>query len=125
MAIQNADPVISKVLVEKGQQHETRKNLFEEIEKELKRPVVSFFTSFSAPVGIEDSDAQMLEGILQKMDLTAGLALFIDSPGGNALAAERIINICRSYSEIREYWAIVPGKAKSAATLICFGASKI
>ena len=24
-----------------------------------------------------------------------------------------------------EFWAIVPGKAKSAATMICFGASKI
>ena len=125
MAKQNTDPVISKVLVEKGQQHETRKNLFADIEKELKIPIVSFFTSFSAPVGIEDNDAQILEGILQKMDLSKGLALFIDSPGGDALAAERIIHICRSYSGSGEYLAIVPGKAKSAATLICFGASKI
>lgn len=125
MAIQNAEPVISIVLDEKGQQHKTRQLLFEEIEKELNIPIVSFFTSFSAPVGIEDSDAQMLEGILQKMDLSNGLALFIDSPGGDGLAAERIINTCRSYSGSGEYLAIVPGKAKSAATLICFGASKI
>ncbi len=125
MATQNTDPVISKVLVEKGQQHETRKTLFADIENKLKMPIVSLFTSFIAPVGIEDSDAQMLEGILQKMDLSKGLALFIDSPGGDPLAAERIINICRSYSGSGEYWAIVPGKAKSAATLICFGASKI
>lgn len=67
----------------------------------------------------------MLEGILQKMDLSKGLALFIDSPGGDGLAAERIINTCRSYSGSGKYLAIVPGKAKSAATLICFGASKI
>lgn len=125
MAIKDTDPVIRKVLIEKGQEHETRESLFKDIEKELKIPIVSFFTSFSAPVGIEDSDAQMLEGILQKMDLSKGLALFIDSPGGDALAAERIINICRSYSGSGEYRAIVPGKAKSAATLICFGASKI
>jgi len=125
VAIKDTDPVIRKVLIEKGQEHETRESLFKDIEKELKIPIVSFFTSFSAPVGIEDSDAQMLEGILQKMDLSKGLALFIDSPGGDALAAERIINICRSYSGSGEYRAIVPGKAKSAATLICFGASKI
>lgn len=51
MAIKNAEPVISIVLDEKGQQHKTRQFLFEEIEKELNIPVVSFFTSFSAPVG--------------------------------------------------------------------------
>ncbi|GCC10855.1 serine dehydrogenase proteinase [archaeon] len=74
---------------------------------------------------IEDADADMLEGVLQKMDLSSGLVLLISSPGGDGLAAERIINICRSYSKTNDYWAIVPGKAKSAATMICFGASKI
>ena len=49
----------------------------------------------------------------------------ISSPGGDGLAAERIINVCRSYSGTNDYWAIVPGKAKSAATLVCFGASEI
>ncbi len=59
------------------------------------------------------------------MDLSGGLALFISSPGGDGLAAERIINVCRSYSGTGDYWAIVPGKAKSAATMVCLGASKI
>lgn len=63
---------------------------------------------------IDDADADMLEGILQKLDLTNGLALLISSPGGSGLAAERIINICRNYSVTGEYSAIVPGKAKSA-----------
>jgi hypothetical protein len=67
----------------------------------------------------------MLEGILQKMDLSDGFALMLSSPGGDGLAAERIINICRSYSGIGEFWVIVPSKAKSAATIICFGASGI
>ncbi len=67
----------------------------------------------------------MLEGVLQEMDLSRGFALFISSPGGDPLAAERIINICRNYSDTEEYWAIVPGKAKSAATMVCLGASKI
>lgn len=74
---------------------------------------------------IEDADADMLEGVLQKTDLSKGLALVISSPGGFGLTAERIINICRNYSGTGEYWAIVPSKAKSAATMICFGASKI
>jgi ClpP class serine protease len=59
------------------------------------------------------------------MDLSKGLAIVINSPGGLGLAAERIIQACRAYSGTGEYWAIVPGKAKSAATMICLGAKKI
>jgi hypothetical protein len=121
----NNDPVMKQVLEEQAQGQETRKKYFIKLERELKRPVLSFFTSFTHPVMIGDPDADMLEGILQKMDLSNGLALMINSPGGSGLAAERIIRACRSYSKTGEYWAIVPGKAKSAATMICFGASKI
>ncbi|CAD6492264.1 MAG: Serine dehydrogenase proteinase [Candidatus Argoarchaeum ethanivorans] len=125
MAKKELEPVIQQVMTEQNQGHETRKKIFVELEKELKRPVVSFFTSFRFPVMIEDTDADMLEGVLQKMDLSDGLVLFINSPGGSGLAAERIINVCRSYSKTDDYWTIIPSKAKSAATMICFGASKI
>jgi hypothetical protein len=125
MAEKELEPVIQQVMTEQNQGHETRKKIFVKLEKELKRPVVSFFTSFRFPVMIEDTDADMLEGVLQKLDLSDGLVLFINSPGGSGIAAERIINVCRSYSETDDYWAIVPSKAKSAATMICFGASKI
>jgi len=119
------EPVISRVYKEQSQTHETRKKLFYDLEKIFERPVVSFFSSFRHAAVIEDDDADMLEGVLQTIDLSKGLALIINSPGGYGLAAERIINICRSYSGTGEYWAIVPGKAKSAATMICFGASKV
>lgn len=119
------DPVMSQVLIEKNQHHETRKRIFRKLETVLGRPVVSFFTSFKYSVMIEDDDADMLEGILQKMDLEKGLALLVSSPGGVGLSAERIIRACRSYSGTGEYWVIATGKAKSAATMICFGASKI
>ncbi len=118
-------PVITKLLSEKGQTHETRQHLFRAIQEKLGRPVISFYTSFRYPVGMEDQDADMLEGLLQTMDLSDGLALVISSPGGSGLAAERMINVCRSYSENDKFWAIVPGKAKSAATMVCFGAEKI
>jgi len=117
--------VFDRVQDEQGQLHGTRQALFPALAEQLGRPVVSFFTSFRFPVMIEDSDADMLEGVLQQLDLSSGLALFISSPGGDGLAAERIINLCRAYSGTGEYWAIVPGKAKSAATMVCFGASKI
>jgi hypothetical protein len=121
----NSRPVISKVLGEEFQEPGTRRQLLVDLEEELKRPIISFFTSFRYPVMIEDKDVDILEGILQKMDLSKGICLVINSPGGDGLSAERIINLCRSYSKTGEYWAIVPGKAKSATTMICFGASKI
>jgi len=119
------DAIIKRVMAEQLQGHETRKELFIELERLLARPVVSFFTSFVFPVMIEDTDADMLEAVLEKKDVSRGLALMISSPGGSGLTAERIINICRKHSGTGEYWAIVPSKAKSAASVICFGASKI
>jgi hypothetical protein len=124
-ARKDVDPVVSQVQSEQNQSHETRKKLYIKLETELKRPVVAFFTSFNYPVMINDSDADMFEGLLQKMDLSNGVAVIINSPGGSGLAAERIIKACRTYSGTNEYIAIVPGKAKSAATMVCLGAEKI
>lgn len=118
-------PILQHILTEKQQGHETRRKLFVDLEKELGMPVLSFFTSFYYPVMIRDDDADMIEGLLEKMDLSKGLALIINSPGGVGLSAERIINNCRSYSGTGEFIAIVPAKAKSAATMVCMGASKI
>lgn len=117
--------VYDRILEEEHQGHGTRRPLLASLTEELGRPVVSFFTSFRYPVMIRDDDADMLEGVLRSLDLSKGLALCISSPGGDGLAAERIVNMCREYSGTGEYWAIVPGKAKSAGTMICFGASKI
>ena len=72
-----------------------------------------------------DEDVETLEDILRTLDLSNGMAIMISSPGGSGLAAERMINVLRSYSGTGEYWAIVPAKAKSAATMVCLGASKI
>jgi len=119
------DPVIKRVLTEQNQGLETRREIFIKLEDMFKKPVVSFFTSFTFPVMIEDDDADMIEGILRTIDCCNGLVLIINSPGGDGLAAERIINVCRSYSRDKGYLVVVPGKAKSAATMICFGAQKI
>ena len=118
------DPFIA-IQQERMQDLSTRRPLFQKLAKHLKRPIVTFLTSFSHPVVMEDADAEMLENVLRSEDLSNGVALMISSPGGLPLAAERIIRILRSYSGTKEYWAIVPGKAKSAATMVCFGASKI
>jgi ClpP class serine protease len=110
---------------EQDQTQETRRRLLEQLEEILRRPVVLFYTSFRYPVMLDDTDAEMLDGLLQKMNLSKGLAVIINSPGGDGLAAERMINTFRRYSKTHEFIAVVPRQAKSAATLVCFGASKI
>ncbi|MEW6533316.1 MAG: hypothetical protein AB1473_20965 [Thermodesulfobacteriota bacterium] len=125
MGTASLQPVVANVLAEQQQTHETRKHVLDGLESALGRPVVTLFTSFKLPAMLDDGDADILEGVLQKVDLSKGLALVLSSPGGDGLAAERIINVCRQYSGTGEYWAVVPSKAKSAATIVCFGASKI
>ena len=117
--------VMEKVMEETNQGPATRKHLYQQIQKLVDKPIISYFTSFRHPVMIDDSDADVIEGLLQKCDLSNGFYLLLSSPGGDGLAAERIINICRSYSGTGEFGVIVPGKAKSAATMICLGASEI
>jgi hypothetical protein len=111
---------------ETGQYSETRKPLFLKLEKHFAgRAVVSFFTSFKYPVQLDDDDCDMLQSVLQQVDTSKGLVLLISSPGGDGIAAERIVNVCRAYSGTGSYEVVVPGKAKSAATIVCMGASKI
>ncbi len=111
---------------EMNQAHSTRKPLLRRLQSLLGMPVLTYFTNFYAVDGIvEASDADVLEALLQGVDSSNGLALIINSPGGDGLGAERIIRVCRSYSKTGRFVALVPGKAKSAATMICLGAESI
>ena len=76
-------PTFQKIMIEQEQLHETRKSLYEAVEKEFGVPIVSFFTTYSFPgVMIDDGDANMLETILRTIDLSKGFGLIISSPGG-------------------------------------------
>lgn len=118
----------SKILEETGALYPKRRFLIQKLQEEEKfkdKKIVTFFTSFKYPVNIEDQDAILIEEVLINTDLTnKGLLLVLNSPGGSALAAERIINVCRKYSN-DNFEVLVPNKAKSAATMICFGSNKI
>ncbi len=118
-------PIIEQMKIEQGLSIESRRWIYDELEKILGRPVISFFTNFNPAVGIEQGDDRIFEDLVRKMDLSNGLILCINSPGGNGIAANKIVRICREYSGTRDFWAMVPGKARSAGTMICMGASKI
>ncbi len=102
-----------------------RNSLLRTLEKQFRARVVSFFVSFHDANGlITDADAEMLESLLAVEHKNQPLVLVLNAPGGMALAAERIVNVCRAYSGDK-FEVVVPHMAKSAATMICFGASKI
>jgi hypothetical protein len=109
---------------ETTQDYELRRPIITEIQNETNCQVYVFFTSFIAGDGICDNDVEMLENVLSVEHQGGPLLLIINSPGGQALAAERVVNVCRAYSS-NKFSALVPHMAKSAATLICFGADKI
>jgi len=124
----NRQQTYGQVLEEVRQGQSTRRHLYEKLESVLddKYFVVSFFTMFGHPrVLLDDADADMLEELLQNSGIKdRELLLVLNCPGGDALAAERIITICRSFSK-NGYSVMVPKQAKSAATMICLGAKQI
>ena len=109
-----SDLVSSIVQTERTQGHPTRRGLFVDLGSQIGRTVITVFTSFRYPVALGDEDVEMVEGLLRTLNLSNGIAIVINSPGGSGLAAERMINLLRSYSGTGEYWAIVPGKANLA-----------
>lgn len=118
-------PIADQINREAMQAPSTRRSLIGEIETLLGgRRVVTYFTSFEHQVIIDKADADMLESVIAPLDLSPGLTLMLNSPGGDALAAEQIIQICRTYSG-GNFEVLVPKAAKSAATMIALGAQKI
>lgn len=112
---------------EVGQDASRRQSVIRAIEKMLGAKVVTMFTAFNSSSGIiTDSEAEMLENVLAAECVeNQPLILVINSPGGLALAAERIANVCRAYSADNRFRVIVPHMAKSAASMVCFGAEQI
>lgn len=116
---------IGKILSEAAQSPERRQPLLKTLQGNLKKKIVVFMTSFFFDNGlITDEDAQMLEEVLLSSGIRKDLLLIVNSPGGFGLAAERIVKVCRTYSK-NGFEVLVPHMAKSAATIICFGANKI
>lgn len=127
----NTANTFGELLSETRQAHPIREPLYKQIEEQIethlqiKARVVAFFTSFVWPVAIENTDADMIEEMLSNTEMEdRQLFLVLNSGGGDGLAAERIVNIFRTCGG-GKFSVIVPKMAKSAATMICFGADRI
>lgn len=103
--------------------------IIEEIEAITKRRTIAYFAAqVDSPLAyINDNDPFQIENILRLPDDYDGLDLILNSGGGYALSAERIINVCKTYvvkNNLKEFRVIVPRAAKSAATIVALGADK-
>jgi Serine dehydrogenase proteinase len=124
-------PSTYKHLMEEVYQgHVTRIPIYNRLERALgarkKVKVIAYFASFGWHGLLDDTDADMLEEVLQNSCLKNDheLVLVISSPGGSAVAAERMVNVCRSFGN-KQFSVIIPKMAKSAATMVCLGAMNI
>jgi hypothetical protein len=117
--------VFSEIRKEVNQSQPLRRPYLDKIQKLRDgRTVVSFFITFWRDYPLSHADADMVEEVLCNMDCSKGITLILDAPGGDGLAAERMIQVCRSYSGA-DFETIVPARAKSAATMVCMGADRI
>jgi hypothetical protein len=101
-----------------------RGELLRQLEGSLDSSVIAYFTSQKYSTAIDPTDADILEEVLRQTTFHNGLCLIIDTPGGDAISAERIVRICRVYSDNR-FRVLVARRAKSAGTVIALGSNKI
>ncbi|MGA7725905.1 MAG: hypothetical protein WCA95_11550 [Opitutaceae bacterium] len=115
----------TEIQKEINQTHDLRKPHLEKISKlRGNRAVVSLFITFFGDYPLMSKDSDMVEEVLSNADCSNGISLIIDAPGGDGLAAERLIQVCRSYTK-KDFETIVPARAKSAATMVCLGSDRI
>jgi ClpP class serine protease len=73
--------------------------------------------------GIMQFDSSLFEDCMRAVEGPKG-DLMINSPGGDANAAEKMLKMCR-FRFKEKFNVIIPNYAKSAATLIALGADRV
>lgn len=106
-----------------------RRGLIERIERETGR-ILLCYVSDDPP--IDRDDVLSLQALLDPVPLGSGIDLLLHSPGGYVDVAEKLVYMLRKRVEGHApsggdhgLTVIVPERAKSAATLMTFGADRI
>jgi len=125
MAARFTGGAILKVLNETSGDFIFRQRIIQSIEQQRKRRLITYISNVDHPaVQIDLNDAHNLETCFRAPSDLRPIDLMIHSPGGQAEAAERIINLARSYSG-NDFRVIVPSYAKSAATIMDLGSDAV
>jgi Serine dehydrogenase proteinase len=89
------------------------------------RRLVAYFAKIEHPnASMQPSDVAPVTALLEREDETENLDLWINSPGGSAQTAEKIVAACRAGCS-GEFRVVVPNMAKSAATMTALCADQI
>ena len=117
------DPIFTSILNENN--HTVRKNLIKLIEDKLDGKVICYFANSANPYAtINNDDVIPFEDLLLSTGDSKKGILILNSSGGNANAAEKLLSMCRErFTE--SFTVVVPNFAKSAATMMCLGSDKI
>jgi len=102
-----------------------RQGLIRKIQERLQTKLIVYTASPQHPMpGIMIHDVPLFEDVLRSVAGSPKGCLMLNSPGGDANAAEKLLMMCRQrFTE--EFDVIVPDYAKSAATMIALGSDKI
>jgi len=102
-----------------------RKPIIQRLEKKLNARVIVYVTSPFHPLPeIMIQDIPLFEDLLRSVVGTDVGYLILNSPGGDANVAEKMLLMCRQRFS-KGFDVIVPDFAKSAATMIALGSDKI
>jgi len=89
------------------------------------RRLVAYFAKIEHPnAAMQPSDVAPITALLERESKTENLDLWVNSPGGNAQTAEKIVAACRAVCG-GEFRVVVPNMAKSAATMTAVCADQI
>lgn len=121
----SSQAIYQKIIRPPNTYPEHRKPIIKRLQKKLNAKVIVYTASPFHPIPtIMIQDIPSFEDLLRS---TAGAEegyLMINSPGGDANTAEKILTMCRQRFT-KTFNVIVPDYAKSAATMIALGSDKI
>lgn len=118
------DPIYAKILNEPTGVTKRQEIIRSIQDKQPESKVVTYTALFGHPAAsIDANDTRPFDDLLRSLGKVKRLILMIQSAGGSAESAKKIVSLCRTYCD--EFWVVVPDSAKSAATIIALGADKI
>ena len=118
-----SDPVFRKVI--NPNDAAVRQEIIKRIQDRLNTKLIVYTANPTHPVpGIMIHDVPLFEDLLRSVAQSTKGCLMLNSPGGDANAAEKLLMMCRQRFT-QEFNVIVPDYAKSAATMMALGSDKI
>ena len=121
----SSGPIFRNIISPSNTFENHRKPIIKRLQRKLKAKVITYISApFHPASAIMIQDVPAIEDLLRCASTEKVGYLILNSPGGDANAAEKILMMCRQRFT-KEFNVIVPDYAKSAATMLALGSDKI